>query len=196
MSDLVNPMQALIDQAALVKPKAKTVKQYAERLDPKNGSGKTLLLLDISGSMGEQVGMTRKIDLLRRALDRSLQLNEVAIAFHSVAQVLPTLQLIPEPQGGTALHLAIAHGIGLNPGHTLVVSDGQPDDAKQALAEAKKLTGIINTLYIGRDDDYEAIEFMRKLARLGCGRSQTCDVRNPENHARLEPSIKLLLGGS
>lgn len=196
MSDLVNPLQALIDQAAQVNPKTNAVKAYAQRLDPKDTSGKTLILLDISGSMSESVGSTRKIDLLRRALNRTLKRDEIAIAFNSVVEVLFTLLMIPEPQGGTALHSAIAHGVRLRPRHTLVVSDGQPDDERQALAEAKKLTGTISTLYIGRDDDEKAIAFMAKLARLGCGTSQTCDVRNPANHELLGPSIKLLLGGN
>jgi len=35
------------------------------------------------------------------------------------------------------------------------------------LAAAEKVPGIIDVLYIGPDDDQAAIEFMRRLARLG-----------------------------
>lgn len=191
MSNLVNPLQSIIDQAAMVKPKTKTVEKYAERINPKNTTGHTLLFLDISASMAEVVGQSRKIDLLRQALDRTLAPGEIAIAFHSIINVLPTLQLIPEPQGGTAMHLAIEHGCTLRPKHSLVVSDGLPDDEKQALSAAKRMTGTISTLYIGPDSNQKAIEFMRKLARLGCGQAQACDLN--KGVGLLRESIKLLL---
>ena len=132
--------------------------------------------------MNEGVGAAgcwmRKIDLLRQALDRPIAAGETVLAFHSLAERLTSLQAIPEPMGGTALHLAICVGAAVMPGHTLVVSDGQPDDPAQALAAAAQLSGTISTLYLGSDTDKEAIAFMRKLARLGCGQYQHCDVSN------------------
>lgn len=179
MSNLVDPLQNLINQAAQIKPKTRTIQQYTQRLDPKNTSG-TLLLLDISGSMSDWVGEYRKIDLLRQALNRELAQGETAIAFHSTTAILSSLQAIPDPMGGTALHLAILEGSKLRPKHTLVVSDGRPDDEAQALAAAASLSGIINTLFIGSDNDHNAINFMRQLARLGCGKAEVCDLRRPQ----------------
>lgn len=195
MSNLTDPLQSLIDQATELKDSG-TVKQFAKRLNPKKVGCQSLLLLDVSGSMHEFVGPgVRKIDLLRQALDRPLAPGEVAIAFQSVVLPINSLQAIPEPMGGTALHLAIAEGANRKPAATLIVSDGKPDDAKQALRAAGKLSGVINTLYIGSDDDYEAIEFMRSLARLGCGKAQVCDVSKPEQQPQLKHAIAGLLPG-
>lgn len=194
MSQIVNPLQALIDQAALTKPKSKIVEQYAQRLDPKKTKTKSLLLLDLSSSMLEWIGMgIQKIDLLRSALDRPLQSGEVAIGFNSICFSIQDLQNIPEPNGGTALHIAIADAVPLRPRQTLVVSDGKPDDENQALAAAKKLTGIINTLYIGKDSDVAAIDFMGRLSRLGCGSAQTHDVYKQPDPKLLGQAIALLL---
>lgn len=103
------------------------------------------------------------------------------------------MQDIPEPQGGTGLHNAIALAIPYNPHKTLVISDGKPDDPKQALSIAEKLSGIINTLYIGSDRDTDAIAFMRELARLGCGKSVSCDITNPHSSPLLSGKIQNLL---
>lgn len=189
--EITNPLQSLINQAALVKPRCKTVQQYAHRLNPKKASG-TLLLLDISGSMGEFVGSWRKIDLLRLALNRPLHPGERVIAFHSIATEINSLQAIPAPEGGTAMHLAIAQACALHPTHTLVVSDGRPDDEMQTITAAKKLTGTISTLYIGSDSDTTAIKFMRELARLGCGRAESCDLRREKNWQILPTAIEQL----
>lgn len=191
MSEIINPLQGIINQAALTKTKAKTVQQYAERLNPKNAAG-TLLLLDISGSMVGWVGGYRKIDLLRRSLDRDLNSGETAIAFHSICELVADLRQIPEPQGGTALHLAIATGCQYRPSHSLIVSDGVPDDKAMAIAAAKKLTGTISTLYIGHGSNRTAIAFMQSLARLGCGRYDFCDLSQVEQVARLAQSIEQL----
>lgn len=131
--------------------------------------------------------------MLRSALNRPLHPNEVAIAFHSIGLRLYSLQDIPEAEGGTNLHSAIALAIPYQPTQTLVVSDGKPDDPKQALFMAEKLSGMINTLYINSDRDREAIAFMRQLARLGCGRTANCDISHPQNQILLKGSIQKLL---
>lgn len=176
MSNLVDPLQLLLNQAGQAKESGK-LDLYAQRVNA-NPLGVNVILLDISGSMNERVESgQRKIDILREALDRPLLPDEVAIAFHSISTQLPNLQSIPEPGGGTALHLALAQVIKLHPRQTLVVSDGKPNLKEQALIEAQKITGLINTLYIGRDNDLDAIRFMRELARTRYGVSRTCDIR-------------------
>ena len=194
MSNLLNPLESILQQAAKL-PESGAIEPYAQRLNTKT-SGISIILLDISGSMAEVLELgRRKIDLLRQALERSLHSNEVAIAFHSIPVQLESLHKIPEPDGGTALHYAIAQAIPYKPNQTLVISDGKPDDPKQAVAQAEKLTGIINTLYIGSDQDGEAIAFMSQLARLGCGRAENCDISNPRNQPLLKENIKHLLTG-
>lgn len=193
MSSIINPLQLLINQAASAKPSG-AMQIYRERLNPKS-SGNTVILLDISGSMSEVVGSKRKIDILRQAIDRRLLINEVVLVFSSGCDRVASFQLIPEPFGGTAMHLALQQAASYAPSHTLVVSDGQPDCQKQALLAARKLIGVISTLYIGDDSDVNAIAFMSKLARIGCGQSEVCDISNPQNQVRLNSAIKGLLPG-
>lgn len=188
---LTNSLQGLIDQAASRKSSG-TITRYSQRLNPKQTSNLRLLLVDISGSMGNYVGSMRKIDMLRQALNRPLAPDERAFAFHSCVFPLDSLQSIPEPDGATALHLAIESGYPFNPIHTLVVSDGMPDDKQQALRAAKKLTGTISTLYIGSDNDAVAIQFMRDLARQGCGTADVCDL-SKHSSSQLAGRIEQLL---
>jgi hypothetical protein len=77
---------------------------------------------------------------------------------------------ICEPFGGTALHRAIDYAASLYPSQTLVISDGEPEDEYAAIKSAEKLSGTISTLYVGDDSNKEAIAFMMKLAKLGCGK--------------------------
>lgn len=189
MSSIVNPLQLLINQAASAKPSG-AMQTYRERLNPKS-SGNSLILLDISGSMSENVGGKRKIDILRQAVNRQLLINEVVLVFSSGCDRIASFQSIPEPFGGTAMHLGLQQAASYTPSYTLVVSDGQPDCQRQALLNAENLSGIISTLYIGDDSDVNAIAFMAKLARVGCGRSEVCDIRNPHN--QLSSAIKGLL---
>lgn len=193
MSDLINPFDSILQQAAKL-PESGALKPVTRRLNAL--SNVSIILIDVSGSMAETIeSHKRKIDLLREALDRPLFEHEVAVAFHSVVLRLYSLQDIPEPCGGTALHAAIAQSIPYLPARTLVISDGKPDDPKQALCLAEKLSGIINTLYIGLEQDTEARAFMRQLARIGCGRAQVCDITNPQNQSLLLGRIQNLLEG-
>jgi hypothetical protein len=103
----------------------------------------------------------------------------------------PGAAVLPEPNGGTALHLALACAVGYQPGVTLVISDGQPDNEQHALAQAEQLSGRIDTLYIGPDGDRAAMDFMRRLARVGCGRDMRADLERPQ--PRLGATIRQLL---
>ena len=180
MSDLLNPLQSLISQASQLQDSG-AAKKYQQRVFPsakqKAGSSK-ILLLDISGSMGEYVsdyyGGRRKIEILQNAIAPIARHYEI-LAFSSDTQWIKC-GILPEPCGGTAMHLALAVAAEVRPAQTLVVSDGHPDDEKAALATAKRLTGTISTLYIGSDSDNKAIEFMRKLARLGCGQADVMEL--------------------
>lgn len=179
MSDLINPLQNLLDQAAEL-PDSGQVKKFAQRVTPssRRASQTSILLLDISGSMGAVISGKRKIDILRGALNRPLEPDEMAFAFNSICEPIPDLRAIPDPLGGTALHFAIKAIKPHKPRQTLIVCDGKPDDPAQALSAARSLSGVINTLYIGPDSDRAAIEFMRQLARLGCGQSAVYDLRD------------------
>ncbi|WP_099066522.1 hypothetical protein [Nostoc linckia] len=192
MSNLVNPLQLLINQASKIPPTGE-VEKYATRLNA-NPASPTVILLDISGSMEQQVeNGRRKIDVLRDAVNRPLAINEIVLVFSQNCDRIPNFQSIPEPLGNTDVRLAIIQAISYAPKHTLVVSDGHPDDADAALKAAEKLTGTISTLYIGPDDDAKAIAFMANLARVGCGSFQVCDISKMQNQVLLKSAIKGLL---
>lgn len=168
MSNLASPFDAILAAAAKVKPSEATAERFRR---VRVTGGERVLLLDCSGSMGEWVGAKRKIDILRSAIGQ-LDLSQYRIyAFSSGAEEVQPFA-IPDPSGGTALHFAIGLAASqCNPQETLIVSDGMPDSKALALDAAARLPGVISTLFIGSDQDSEAIAFMRQLARLGCGRS-------------------------
>jgi len=177
--NLTNPLQDIIAQAANL-PDSGTAKQYQRRVEPtfrNRVSDQQMLVLDISGSMAQRVGGSsdRKIDILERAVAQLPWQTYHILLFNSATQWWSGGGM-PLPSGGTAMHIALAVVKDLRPRTTLVVSDGEPDDERQTLAAAKKLSGVINTLYIGSDDNQAAISFMRRLARLGCGHFHDQDL--------------------
>jgi hypothetical protein len=194
MGDLANPLQALIAGAARSTPAVTgEVERTRARLDAPGAA--VVVLADCSSSMAERAGARTKADLLAEALDSVLPdlPGATLIGFATTAAGLPSAAHLPAPAGGTALHLALDLAAGLRPGRTLVVSDGRPDDEARALAAAGGLPGIIDVIYCGPDDDAAAIDFMRRLARLGCGRVVVRDVVR-DRTARLAPAARALLG--
>lgn len=174
MTELATPLQTLLAKAGRVTAPA-AVDRYRPRLE--SGSG-AAILADVSGSMAELAGSRPKIELLREALVDVLASHPDArlIAFASRARVCTPTDL-PAPGGGTNLAGAIDTLVPAAPALTIVISDGQPDAAAAALTAAARLTGVIHTLYCGRDDDAAAIAFMRRLARLGAGSAVVHDLR-------------------
>lgn len=70
----------------------------------------------------------------------------------------------------------------------LVVSDGEPDSATDALAEAAKFAGRIDTIYVGPESG-EGREFLARLANEAGGRSATATAG-----MHLAAAATLLLG--
>lgn len=191
--ELANPLQALIEKAAESSPKVTgEVERHAARV-AHAATGTALVLADVSGSMSESAGSRSKYDLLREALDQALRPGDDLIAFSSTPRRVDSPQHLPYPSGGTALHLALSETVKAQPGVTLVISDGQPDDAEAAIREAAKLKGRIDVIYVGPDDDADAIAFMRRLAAAGGGRCHVHDLRRAR--AALAPIIRGALPG-
>lgn len=185
---LANPLQSLISAAAKRLPsQTGATASYHART---GASGPSVILADVSGSMATTAwGGRRKVEILREAVAGMLRPEHRLIAFSSSAR---ETREIPEPDGGTALHIAIEHATGLRPSQTLVISDGQPDDAARALRAAEALPGVIHTLYVGPDSDRAAMDFMARLARLGTGRAQSADLRTT-GPAQLTAHVNRLL---
>lgn len=190
---LANPLQALLAQAAEKLPQTGQVEKFRERLDA--ATDEVVILCDISSSMAESAGARRKIDLLQDALDqlgREFPQAQV-IAFNSLTRYVPyPVSGLPEPEGGTALHLALEDAQHFRPRQTIVVSDGRPDSEQAALEAASRLTGKIDVIYCGPDSDREAIEFMQRLARANGGRVVVTNW-TPTHGSELAPTMRRLL---
>jgi hypothetical protein len=181
--DLTNPLSRAVAQARKLPAETGIVSRY-------RGAGE-IIMADVSSSMADKAGDRRKIQILQEALD---WLRPAAscriIAFASTPRVIEPGQPLPAPYGGTALHLALRYAAQSRPQHTIVISDGMPDDERAALAAAAEITGWIDVIYCGPDDDDRAIDFMGRMARAGRGSSVTVDLRREA--ARLAPALRQL----
>lgn len=178
----VNPLQGLIHRAAQTLPATTgKVAVQQERLDRRHGQ--MVLLVDVSASMGSAAeDGRRKIDVLRDAIVAATQAKPARLfAFSKVAYETPLLPY--EPEHNTNLAGALLQVQALDPGITLVISDGLPDNEKAALDVARSYRGAIDALYIGPASNTAAIRFMYELARAGGGDmrqhdiSKLCNVR-------------------
>ena len=186
-----NPLQGLIAAAAKGTPVTGTVAKHKARTDAaERPASLRVVVADVSWSMSESAGASTKIALLREALPG--QLFDKLIAFATRPVEVATAEQLPPPCGSTALHLALDHAATWSPGRTLVISDGQPDNETEALAVAERISGVIDTLYVGPENDAAAIAFMRKLARSGSGRCATNDLRRTGG-AQLRHGIATML---
>lgn len=155
------------------------------------------ILADVSGSMLASTGSKSRIDVLRDvfAQIRAEFSGFRLIAFSSVPIELLPYAPIPDPSGGTALHLALRMILPHEPERIAVLCDGTPDDASAALEAAKALHCHIASYFCGDDDDHAAIAFMRALAWCsadGIGSTTVVDMKKP---ARLKAGLQLLLSG-
>jgi hypothetical protein len=168
---LANVLTSIVTQASKL-PDTGVATNYQARI----GSGNPLsrvMLIDTSGSMDEICrgsGCKRRIDILKEAIASIGWQDYRLVCFNFRVTPIQDVKNICEPCGGTALHRAIEYATSLYPAQTLVISDGEPEDESEAIKAAKKLSGTISTLYVGDDDNKEAISFMAKLAKLGCGK--------------------------
>jgi hypothetical protein len=191
MNELTNPLQKLIDTAAKSAVSKKVTETVQRHSFKKNCTDMKFILADISSSMSESVGHATKYELLRKALqDNTIDWSaRRLIAFSAFAQDVNPGN-IPPPAGNTALHIAIAHITTYNPCHTLIISDGRPDDEQEALKQADLLTGIIDILFIGNENDHEAISFMRKLAARSGGNTHINDLKKEKTLPILQKLLK------
>jgi hypothetical protein len=154
------------------------------------------ILLDVSESMNTPVaGGQRRIDQLAAILKNVVTSGVRLVAFNDSITALEPGQQLPEPSGSTALHLAFDHALQMSPRHVILISDGQPDAPKAAIASAGTLGCVISTFYCGEETNREAIAFLKQLAlcsRGGVGRPQIADLHKPE---KLTGELRLLLAG-
>lgn len=136
-----------------------------------------VVIVDTSGSMNNhdaKGGKTRYAVACEEL--RKLQSNNpgkiLVISFSCSPQLC--LGGVPYFEGGTtnldgALRFAKQYDL---PGTTFfVISDGQPDNEKAALDEAAKYEGIINTIFVGSEDDSFGRNFLYRLAQKKGGKT-------------------------
>jgi hypothetical protein len=161
-----------------------------------------VILLDTSGSMSLPVSTRRRIDVLSDILASVLPSTPGTrlFSFNSICtELLEAITAngvhLPQPGGSTALHAALEAVAPLHPNPLLIISDGEPDDSKAALAAASSLHCVIQTFYCGDESNRAAISFLRDLAlcsKGGVGRLRIGSLTKPE---QLADAIRLLLRG-
>jgi hypothetical protein len=181
MSNLpANPLAALVAAAARTLPRetGATAAAAADRARPQL----RVVLADTSASMSDMAAGRRKIDVLRDALN-SIGTEWRIIAFGAhVCEV--TGRSLPEPDGSTPLHEAIARASVFGATHLLIISDGHPDNPSAALEAADRLGWArIDVIYCGPDSDRQGMDYMRRLARGG-GQANRDDFAQPARLAR------------
>jgi hypothetical protein len=125
---------------------------------------------------------------------------QALVCFNSVPQEVKlgaTKIELPEPDGGTALDLALAHVKELSPRPTrlIVLCDGQPDNPMAALAAARGLKPIpIDAYYCGHDGNSEAIRFMQELAAAG-GEGGSSGRFKLGDHYQVGEALRLRIAG-
>jgi Mg-chelatase subunit ChlD len=141
-------------------------------------AGGVVILVDVSGSMGQRGKDGPKIESLRRALeDIWHEIRGAALyAFADRVTALEGPSQLPPPCGGTMLHDALERVAMDRPAQVIVITDGRPNSMLEALVAADLIPGTIDTVYIGPEDDREAIEFLRELSQRGGGKSWVNDL--------------------
>lgn len=151
----------------------------------------TVLLCDTSSSMSYRDTVTgrRRIDHLAEIL--SALLSEVRVqavyTFDTYVREMKENEL-PEPSGGTALHLGLQGVSKLRPAKVIVICDGAVNDPAGALAAGRQLGCVIDAYYVGPDYDSSALRFMQELARSTGGVSGKFDI---VRHEQLTHELKL-----
>ncbi len=179
-----SPLQALIGRAAALPKDPGALARYEAKVEA--AASGSVVVADVSSSMAESAGGRTKIAILREAMLTAPPARVVAFSCLPVEVASPGL--LPEPSGSTALHLALDLVAGMCPRRTLVVSDGEPDSEERALEAAALVPGVIDVIYIGRDDNHRAKAFLLSLTRAGRGRYTEHDIRF--RWAALAPAIR------
>ena len=188
---ITNPLQSVIKRAGQTLP-AQTGKTATQQAKIERRRGSNVILADVSASMSSIIsGGKRKVDLLREAI-QATQGSARLFAFSAGAREVTA---IPEPESNTNLALGLKAVQVLDPGTTLVISDGEPDNERAALEVARSFRGVIDVLYIGPASNTRAIDFMMRLANAAGGKLVVNDVAREKEARLLEHHIIKLLPG-
>lgn len=163
----------------------------------KAATGHPWLLLDVSSSMHDSVRgwgdddmhgkHVSKIDQLREVVgDLGSHFHERQITF---GQMIEIRDDVPDPSGFTPMAEAIEFAIQEGAECLIIVSDGQPDNPDGATAQAKLVSGQIDTFYVGPAGG-SGEQFLQSLSNLSGGSHGVTDLTDPR---QLTEGIKGLL---
>jgi Mg-chelatase subunit ChlD len=157
-------------------------------------SADAVIVVDTSGSMDtrdSRGGKTRyEVAIEELTQLQALMPGKLAvISFSSDVEFCPAG--IAKNMGGMTdlakalrfVHVADVPGIKF-----IVISDGQPDDEREALAVAKTFKNKINVIYVGPEEDPRGRDFLQRLAAATGGESITKDRAK-----ELAVGVKMLL---
>lgn len=138
-----------------------------------------VILVDISGSMSarDARGGKSRIEVAQEELARlqaSLPGKLAIIAFSHDTMFVPSGKL-PDSMGTTNLAGALRFARvadGIPDMRFIVISDGQPDDERDALDEARLYRNRIDTVYVGPEGEAGQV-FLNRLARIKGGEALT-----------------------
>src|SRR5262245_3824978 len=131
----MNDNNALVPTAsALERLRQRTANPTRSADDVRRSAKRSLLLVDVSGSMDDVIlSGERKIDALRKVVDKLRSTHPVPMAAFGLSfNRIELVDYIPDPCDGTPLHLAIDFGRVQEATHLVVVTDGIPDSPTQA----------------------------------------------------------------
>lgn len=158
------------------------------------GERQSALAVDVSYSMNDTMTSgERRIDSMRTVVGMLMQTNPIPVAefgLNGFEKVRWVREHISEPTGDTPMGEAIRFLKAEGATHVILVSDGIPSDEDDALKAAKAFGGVIDTFFIGDPGDAGA-KFMRKVARITGGTSNTTDL---SDLLQLTTRIRGLLG--
>lgn len=149
-------------------------------------SERSMLAVDVSGSM--EAGLStgeRAIDALRKVVEGLREVNPVpVVAFglqdYSTGEYVEVdiIDVVPEPAGGTPMHLAIDFARAKGANHLIVVTDGIADSQSATLTAARNFGGKIDVFYVGNGGP--GADFAKKLAESTGGVANITDLLNPK----------------
>lgn len=150
------------------------------------------LLIDVSGSMKETMRNGKERITALREVVADIQKNSptkmIAFGGHDGGAYMTAT--VPNAGGGTPLAEAIRLAKTQNIGRAVVISDGMPNNAQDAMTAAKEFGGRIDVVFVG-DPGEPGEAFLKELAEMTGGTEFHGDLSQPKE---LGAKISGLLG--
>jgi hypothetical protein len=134
----------------------------------------TVILCDVSGSMNDRINSIArsKFDVMSDALLQAVSSLSSAAVFLFGSKVgrltsFEAMWALRSTLGhNTNLEAALREAARLNPAHIIIITDGQPSRADEALIVARRMLCKIDVFYCGSGASQE-VQFCRDIAQFG-----------------------------